>query len=53
MGGMLLQWLGYGRILSAVFVRFRLNQVLRLFCSLRAATEQYGAAPMAAIQWRT
>jgi hypothetical protein len=53
MGATLLRWSGYGRILSAVFVRFSSNPGLRVFWSLRAVTEQHGEAPMAAIQWVT
>ena len=32
MAGTLLRWLGYGRILSAVFARFRSSPVLKVFC---------------------
>jgi hypothetical protein len=50
MGGILLRWLGYGRILSAVFSRFRSSPALKVFCSLSAATEQHGAARTDATQ---
>jgi hypothetical protein len=53
MGGMLLGWLGCGRILSAVFVRFLSSPVLKVFSSLYAATERHGAALMAAVRSRT
>jgi hypothetical protein len=39
MGGTLLLWLGYGRILSAVFVRFPWSPALKVFSSLYVATE--------------